>query len=267
VQEIFVVDAGSTDGTLEIATQAGARVLPHAFVSHARQWHWALQHLPLTAPWVLGLDADQRVTPALRQEMMQVLASAPGLAHAPAGYFLRRQQIFRGTWIRHGGYYPKYLLKLFRRDAVWVDPGERVDHHFRVCGKTARLRHDLIEDNRNEMDIAVWVAKHTRYAALQAQEELQNAGRHRQSSLWQALRGSPDDRVRWCKQLWGRLPLYVRPVLYFLYRYVGRLGFIDGKNGFIFHVLQAFWYRLLVDIKLDELRRQHASLHRSERVP
>ena len=67
--------------------------------------------------------------------------------------------------------------------------------------------------------------------------------------------GSPDARVQWRKNVWATLPLYLRPSLYFVYRYVLRLGFLDGKEGFVFHVLQAFWYRLLVDIELDELRR------------
>lgn len=253
--EIFVVDSGSTDRTSEIAKRYGAAPVTHTFESHARQWQWALTNLPLATPWILALDADQSLTPELRDEITAALAQWAGDA-APVGAYLNRRQIFRGRWIRHGGYYPKYLLKLFRRDAVRLDEGDLVDHHFTVDGPTALLNGDLIEDNRNESEIAVWIAKHNRYAVLQAREE--HARWDAQASGLDDARffGTPDQRIRWQKNLWNRLPLFVRPLAYFLYRYVFRLGVLDGKQGFIFHFFQAFWYRLLVDINRDELRRQ-----------
>jgi glycosyltransferase involved in cell wall biosynthesis len=245
--EIFVVDSGSTDATVSIAREFGAEVVTHHFETHARQWQWALETLPLKSEWILGLDADQRVTPGLRGEIDALLGSGSTVA----GAFVRRRQIFRGKWIKHGGYYPKYLLKLFRREHVSVDASDLVDHHFIVKGPMIRLRSDIVEDNLNEAEIATWIAKHNRYAVLQAKQELL----HRADPVpFGAVFGSPDLRVRWLKQVWGRLPLFVRPCLYVFYRYVLRLGFLDGKQGFVFHVLQAFWYRLLVDINIDELR-------------
>jgi glycosyltransferase involved in cell wall biosynthesis len=258
VDELFVVDSGSTDRTVAIAEQHGASVVRHPFESHAKQWNWALQRLPITAAWVLGLDADQRVTPELRDELLQLMGDRDALHDGAVGYYIKRKQIFRGVWIKHGGYYPKYLLKLFHRDAVWVDESEYVDHHFRVRGGIAKLHHNLIEDNRNEADISVWVAKHDRYATLQAQEEASKPRHDGQGSHQGALLHSPDNRVLWRKLVWSRMPLYVRPLFYFVYRYICRLGFLDGKQGFIFHFLHAFWYRLLIDIKLDELRQQQA---------
>jgi glycosyltransferase involved in cell wall biosynthesis len=248
---VTVVDSGSTDGTIEIAQRHGARVVSHSFDTHARQWAWALRELPITTTWVLGLDADQRITPELRDEIVAMLGRDTG---ACAGYFIKRRQMFRGRWIRHGGYYPKYLLKLFRKDRVVVDENELVDHHFRVAGPTANLGADLIEDNRNEATIAEWTAKHNRYAVLQARQELAAAGEPRSGDEARFF-GSPDARTAWLKRRWASLPLYVRPCLYVFYRYVLRLGFLDGKEGFLFHVLQGFWYRLLVDANLDELRR------------
>lgn len=256
VDETFVVDSGSTDHTVEIANHYGASVATHPFESHARQWNWALQNLPLRNAWILGLDADQRVTAELRHELQQLMACPATLDDGPAGYFIKRKNIFRGRWIKYGGYYPKYLLKLFRRHEVWVDERDLVDHHFRVHGEVAMLQHDLEESNHNEADISVWIEKHCRYAARQAQEEMSRARHNVKTGIIKALRGSPDDRVQWLKRYWRMCPLYVRPLLYFLYRYVGRLGFLDGKAGFTFHFLQAFWYRLLVDIKLDDLQQQ-----------
>ena len=247
--EVFVVDSGSSDQTVALATAHGASVVTHPFETHARQWAWALSNLPLRTEWVLALDADQQVTPELRRDISRALALP---ASAAAGYFLNRRQVFRGRWIRHGGYYPKYLLKLFRRDAVSLDVGDLVDHHFQVVGATSRLSGDLIEDNRNEAAIFDWIAKHNRYARLQASEELARLGRGADRGPWL---GNPDEQTRRRKALWARLPGYARPLGYFLYRYVVRLGFLDGKQGFVFHFMQAWWYRLLVDINLDELRK------------
>ena len=245
--QIFIVDSGSTDRTVHIARARGAVVETHAFETHAKQWRWALANLPLQGEWVLALDADQRLTPELRAAIDRRLTDAAALD----GVFVCRRQIFRGKWIRFGGYYPKYLLKLFRRSRVSIDDADLVDHHFSVDGPTASLRGDLIEDNQNEASITVWTTKHTRYAALQARQEWLDEGQRLGIA---AMFGAPDRRTAYLKQLWRGLPLYVRPCLYVLYRYVLRLGFLDGKQGFIFHVLQSFWYRLLVDINLDELR-------------
>ena len=248
---LYVVDSGSTDATLDVAARHGALVFTNRFEGHVAQWQWALRSLPLAGHWVLALDADQAVTPELRDDLSRRLPSweVPG---SPCGAYVNRRQVFRGRWIRHGGYYPKYLLKLFRHEAVSLDAADLVDHHFIVAGATAILTGDLIEDNGNEAEIAVWIAKHNRYAALQALDEERRwssadapAGR---------LRGTPDERTLWLKRVWSRLPLYLRPFGYFLYRYFLRLGFLDGKQGFVFHFMQAFWYRLLVDINRDELR-------------
>lgn len=252
VSELHVVDSGSTDQTLAIAARHGARVTPHPFETHAKQWQWALLALPLEADWVLALDADQHVTPELAAEIGRLVTSNDP---AIAGGYVKRRQVFRGRWIRHGGYYPKYLLKLFRRSAVWMDEGDLVDHHFHVRGNTVLLDHDIVEDNRNEASIAEWTAKHNRYAVLQAKEQLARAAAGTNGTR-AALFGTPDERVLWLKQVWNGLPLYWRPALYFVYRYVLRLGFLDGREGFVFHVLQAYWYRLLVDINVDELRRK-----------
>jgi glycosyltransferase involved in cell wall biosynthesis len=254
---VVVVDSGSTDRTLAIAARFGAEVVSHPFESHARQWQWALSTLPLATEWVLAIDADQSLTPELKEEIASVLPrwSAPG---SPVGAYINRRQIFRGRWIRHGGYYPKYLLKLFRRDVVTLDEGDVVDHHFVVAGPTAVLRGDLVEDNRNEADIAVWIDKHNRYAAGQAREEQARWGDGAPGGKRGSAFGSPDDRTLWRKRIWNRLPLYIRPFGYFFYRYVIRFGFLDGKEGFIFHFMQAFWYRLLVDINRDEIRQRPA---------
>ena len=243
---IFVVDSGSTDRTLEIAVQFGATILKHPFTTHTQQWDWAIKNVPLESEWVIALDADQAITPELAEEIRTQLGSSMF-----DGLYVKRRQVFRGRWIKHGGYYPKYLLKLFRRDKVYLHGGDSVDHHFYVRGSCGKLRHDLIEANHKEDNISFWIEKHNRYAKLMAADEHRGGD---ESPITPALFGGPDQRVIWLKHLWSRLPLFVRPHLYFVYRYFLRAGFLDGKEGFIFHFLQAYWYRLLVDINLDEIR-------------
>lgn len=263
--EIFVVDSGSVDDTLSIAETFGARVFSHPFETHAKQWAWALRNLPVKTDWVLALDADQRVTPELRDEITEFISDPNN--STVNGCYVRRQQVFRGKWIKHGGYYPKYLLKLFRRGATQSDEGDLVDHHFRVKGRVAKLKNDIIEDNQNEARISTWIAKHNRYAMLQAREEFEQGRGLPRVGAKPRLLGTPDERILWLKRVWVRLPLYARPLLYFIYRYVFRLGVLDGKQGFIFHFLQAYWYRLLVDINLDELRRPSQRGQEREATP
>ncbi len=267
VREIFVVDSGSTDCTTKIASRYDARVISHPFESHAKQWNWALRNLPFSHEWALCLDADHRVTPELADELVQLFSregdrrgrtadgGRPAVSLAEVdGFYIKRQQIFRSKWIRHGGYDPKYLLKLVRHARAWSDEGELADHRFYVAGNCARLSAYFVEDNQNELDILVWTQKQLVYAKRQAQEELLRRRNDMNWSTLPSLFGTPDQRTLWLKRVWYRLPLYIRPFLYFGYRYFLRLGFLDGKQGFIFHYLQGFWYRLMVDVVLDDLR-------------
>ncbi|MGH7470260.1 MAG: glycosyltransferase family 2 protein [Longimicrobiales bacterium] len=252
VQRMVIVDSGSVDATCQLARERGAEVIAHPFESHTRQWRWALDHVAQGADWVLGLDADQAVSPELRASITRLFVGPDGRLERYHGFYVNRRQIFRGRWIRHGGYYPKYLLKLFRVAHVQLDPADLMDHHFQVAGPTARLSGDLIERNRKEEDISFWLQKHIRYAELLAREEqLRRAGAT--AYLAPAWFGSPDQRVVWLKRRWYTLPRYWRAAGYFFYRYLLRLGFLDGREGFVFHALQAFWLRLIVDVQLDQL--------------
>ncbi len=266
VGELFVLDSGSRDGTLEIAKRHGARIFEHDFETHARQWTWALANLPIMHEWVLGLDADQRITAELRQELAALFVSEENV-RSVNGFFIKRRQVWRGRWIRHGAYYPKYLLKLFRNARVQLDERDLMDHHFYVQGATRNLQHDLIEENVKENDLQFWIEKHNRYAPLLAREEFLKRQRVKETPIRAALFGNPDERTLWLKQRWYSLPLYVRPFLYFSYRYILRLGFLDGTQGFLFHFLQALWFRVLIDVYLDAMMTHPPAAFATRREP
>jgi glycosyltransferase involved in cell wall biosynthesis len=251
--QIFVLDSESTDRTVEIS-QRYAEVHTLAY-DHGRiiPWifQWGLDNLPLRNDWVLILEADQAVTPGLKEEIATLLAR-PDVQED--GFYIRRRQIFRGKPLRFGGYGSKVLLKLFRRSRSELDPVEQ-DTRVYVRGPVGRLRAPLEEWNLKEDAILFYLQKHLRYAEAFAQEELDRRRRNLPWKTTPRFFGTPDERILWLKDRYYRMPLFVRPTLYFLYRYFFLLGILDGKTGFVFHFLQAFWFRLVVDIRLEELLR------------
>ena len=248
-QEIFVVDSGSTDRTQDICRQY-ASVYEHPFTDSASQWEWTLKNLPLSCEWVMPLDADHVITPGLKQHLQEKLVLEDETVD---GYYTRHQYFFRGVPMR--GFKP-YSLRLFRHHRTRVDHSELVDFRFVVKGKTKKLAGTVYEINKKEDAIDFWIDKHQRFSSRVAIEEVLRMSGALDWSFSPRLFGNPDERVTWLKSRWYRLPLYVRPFLYFFYRYVLRLGFLDGKAGFVYHFLHAFWFRLLVDIKIATLREQ-----------
>jgi glycosyltransferase involved in cell wall biosynthesis len=248
---IFILDSGSTDQTLDIAKKYGAMVLYHKFENHPKQWDFALNNFEIKTSWIIGLDADQIVTPELFQLLQQF--DNQKLDSSVNGIYFNRKNYFKGKWIRHGGYFPKYLLKMFRKGYGKSDLNENMDHRFIVEGKTIIWdKGYLIEENLKENEISFWIAKHNRYSDLTAKEEIERQKALRKQAVEPRFFGTPDQRTAWLKRLWWKMPLFVRPFVYFVYRYFFQLGILDGKEGFIFHFLQGFWFRLVVDIKIEE---------------
>lgn len=250
--QILVLDSESTDGTVAIARRFADQVVNLPY-EHGRiiPWifQWGLDHLEIRHDWVLILEADQALTPELRDELARLFADPESLAD---GYYIRRVQIFRGKRLRFGGYGGKRLLKLFRRTHGELDPVEQ-DTRVYVRGKVGKLRAPLEEWNRKEEAILFYLEKHLRYAQAFASEEAKRRREGLAFKMRGRLLGTPDERVLWMKERWYRMPLFLRPFLYFTYRYVFLLGFLDGKTGFLFHFLQAFWFRLVVDVRLAEI--------------
>ena len=245
--EVFAVDSGSTDRTVEIAETAGAQLVYHPFQSQAQQLNWALENLPLKEQWVLRLDADERLTPELTQELS---ATLPAADDEVSGFYVKRRVYFMGRWIRHGGYYPTWLLRVWRRGSAKVEDRLMDEHMVLLQGRAAFLKHDIVE--QNQKGLYHWVERHNRYSTREAQAQLEGSTG---AEISPSLFSTPEARRRWLRhRVYYRLPVLLRSFLYFIYRYFIRLGFLDGRQGLVFHFLQGFWYRFLVDAYILESR-------------
>jgi glycosyltransferase involved in cell wall biosynthesis len=254
--EIFIVDSGSSDRTTEIAKEAGCQIFYHPWVNHAKQFNWALQNLPITTPWIMRLDADEHLTPELVAELQSTLPQAP---KEITGYEVKRRVFFMGRWIRHGGYYPTWLLRVWRTglgtcEQRWMD-----EHIILSEGKVVNLKNDIIDENKK--GLTFWTGKHNSYADREV-KDLFGIIEEEQDELLDRTLTSQASQRRWVKKnLYARSPLFLRAFIYFLMRYIIGLGFLDGKEGLIFHFLQGFWYRFLVDAKIYESNKSRSVVH------
>ncbi len=240
---IVVVDSGSTDATVALARAAGADVLEHPWINYATQFNWALDSAEIATPWTLRLDADEVVLPELAASLGAFLAGSP----AAAGATVDRRIHFLGRWMRWGGVYPVAQLRLFRTGRGRCED-RWMDEHIAVDGPVVHLAGDIADINLN--NIGWWTAKHNAYATREAVDAILADGAPAPAGLARQARAK-----RWVKhEVYGRLPLGLRALLYFLYRYVLRFGWLDGWQGLVFCALQGGWYRFLVDVKIAELR-------------
>ncbi len=250
-QRLVVVDSFSTDKTAEIAHRFGAELYQHPFKNQADQFQWALDNCSIRTDWVLRLDADEYLEDALKAELRQRLST---LAPEVTGVMLKRKVIFRDTWIRHGGYYPARFLRLWRKGAARIEQRWMDEHAVLTHGESVVFESDFVDHNLR--DITWWTDKHNRYATRQMVDFINLE--HGLYPVDRALDASTGSQAAWKRFLrnsvFGRAPLYLRGVLYFLYRYVFRLGFLDGRQGFVFHFLQGCWNWVLIDAKINEAR-------------
>ena len=251
--DVLVVDSFSTDRTAEIARARGARVLQRRFDDFAGQRNWGLEHGGLRHRWVLHLDADEIVPPALRDEILATGARAEATGEADA-FRVPSKMMFDGAWLKHAGMYPTYQVRLGRRDRLTF---HQVGHGQRETLPPERLGtlgEGLLHYSFSK-GLAEWFEKHNRYSTDEAAHAFaaERAGVTGRRSSVADLR-DPTLRRRALKALFSRLPF--RPTLRFLYMYVGRRGFLDGAAGWRYCRLLAMYERMTV-YKLRELRRMH----------
>jgi glycosyltransferase involved in cell wall biosynthesis len=241
--DIHVVDSFSTDATLNIVQNFKAHLVQHEFENYGAQRNWAIDNLPLKYDWELHLDADERPDPVLIERLKNLKGRFPPHIH---GYHIARLIYFMGRPIRYGGMFPIWHLRLFRHGRGRCE-NRQYDQHFYVDGATALLPGVMIDDIR--MSLGEWINRHNRWSDAEVRELGQGATAGR---IQGRLGGTPIQQKRFFRDIYNRLPLFVRPFLLFIYRYFFRLGFLCGKEGLIFFILQTFWFRFLIDAKLYE---------------
>ncbi len=241
--QLIVVDSGSSDATLEIARSLKAEIYHHEFRNQAEQFNWALDNCDIRGEWVLRLDADEYLMPELMREIPEAAQTAP---KGMNGFYMKRRVFFMGRWIRHGGYYPREFLRIFRRGKARSEPREMDEHIVLLEGEAGRLTNDFVDENLK--DLHEWTHKHNDFSSREAEAVLKrDTGEAR----------TAEDRSRSMrKSFYMRLPLFFRAWWYFIWRFVFRAGFLDGRPGLIFHFLQGFWYRFLIDAKVYEASRK-----------
>jgi glycosyltransferase involved in cell wall biosynthesis len=252
--EIFVIDSASSDQTVAIARSLGATVLTNPWTNYARQFQWALDHAPITAEWIMRLDADEVIEPALVLEIAERLAR---LGTDVAAVNLKRKHIFMGRWVRHGGRCSLILTRIWRRGQGRIEDRWMDEHVITWGGRSVLFDAPFADENLN--DLGFFTDKHNRYATREAVDVL-----NRRYGLFVEDRGLTDEAAAsWQasvkrivkEEVYNRIPFPLSTLCYFLYRYFLLLGFLDGLEGLIYHGLQAYWYRFLVGAKVVEFDR------------
>lgn len=250
-KDVFVVDSFSTDKTVEIAKSMGAVVYQHEFTYHAAQVNWAIENLPIRTEWVFRLDADEYLTDELIDEIERVLPNTPADV---TGYTAVRLMTFMGKRIKHG-ILPMIILRLWRNGMAKCED-KKMDEHMRVIeGTVGTLQGAFVDDSK--ITLTEWTQKHNKYSTHEALDLLctkYNIGSV-DNDANDAI-GAHSAQKRANKLKYIKLPLFWRAFAFFCYRYLLRGGFLDGKEGFLWHFLQGFWYRALADAKVYEIKKR-----------
>ena len=266
--EVFVVDSQSGDRSIEICEQYGATVVQFHFNGRwPKKKNWSLENLPFRNEWVLIVDCDERITPELWDEIATAIQDPD-----PVGYFLNRRVFFLGKWIRHGGKYPDWNMRLFQykkgryenlnTEEIRNTGDNEVHEHVVVDGKVGYLKNDILHEDFK--DLFHWLERHNRYSNWEAKVYYNIlTGKDDSNSIGGNLFGEAVQRKRFLKKIWVRLPF--KPFLRFLLFYVLRLGFLDGKAGYIYGRLLS-QYEYQIGVKLYELSQCGGQLNSSKQA-
>ena len=249
--KIFIVDSFSTDRTVEVARSLGAVVSQRKWKNYADQFQWGIDNSGFDTGWIMRMDADEYLEADLQKELRELLTHSPD---SVKGVYIRRKVLFYGKWMRHGGTYPQTLLRIWRNGCGRIEQRWMDEHIVLPPGsKTIIAKGHLVDENLK--GITFWTGKCNGYTSREMVDLLNN--KYMLLDKDQALVMTDDPQAKWKRLMkdtvYSRMPIGLRAAAYFFYRYIFRFGFLDGSKGFLWHFLQGFWYRLLVDVKIMEI--------------
>jgi glycosyltransferase involved in cell wall biosynthesis len=245
--DVHVVDSDSTDKTVEIAKEYTPNVVNHTYVDHASQLTWAFENLPFKHDWVLFLDADNIVSEELREKIdEQMEKNEEGVN----GYYCIHKEYFRDRPVMS---MKKWWARLVRYKFAKIDNSELVDYGIKIQGKVGYIHAPILEDNLKEREIDFWIDKHQRFARRMAVEEVLRKHGYIKWAVEPKFFGTSDQHRVWLKNKWMHLPLFFRPFLYWAYRYFIKGAVLQGLFGLSFTVIQALWFRIICDMKVQEI--------------
>ncbi|KYC35346.1 glycosyltransferase [Scytonema hofmannii PCC 7110] len=263
--EVFVVDSQSSDKSVEISQDYGANVVQFHFNGRwPKKKNWSLENIPFRNEWVLIVDCDERIPDELWGEIAQAIQNPEF-----NGYYLNRKVYFLGTWIRHGGKYPDWNLRLFKHkngryenlntEDIPNTGDNEVHEHVILDGKIGYLKHDMIHEDFR--DLFHWIERHNRYSNWEARVYHNLlTGKDDNGTIGASLFGDAVQRKRFLKKVWVRLPF--KPLLRFVLFYIIQRGFLDGRAGYIYGRLLS-QYEYQIGVKLYELRQHNGRLNTS----
>ena len=254
--EVFVVDSQSDDKSIEICESYGAKIVQFYFNGRwPKKKNWSLENINFRNEWVLIVDCDERITPELWQEIADSINNPEF-----NGYYLNRRVFFLGKWIRFGGKYPDWNLRLFKHklgryenlntEDIRNTGDNEVHEHVILAGKVGYLKNDMLHEDFR--DLYHWLARHNRYSNWEARVYYNLlTGKDDNGTIGASLFGDAIQRKRFLKKIWVRLPF--KPLLRFILFYIIQGGFLDGKAGYIYGRLLS-QYEYQIGVKLFELR-------------
>ena len=251
IDEIIIVDSFSNDNTEEIAREYTDKFYQNKWINYSKQYLWGIANTDIKNEWVIRLDADERWTKEGFEELKTIIEEDKA-----DGIYVKMKIFFMGRFIKHGAFYPNYFLRVYKKSKGAMED-RWMDEHIKVDGVVVHSNIDVIESNYDRQEnISLWTNKHNSYSTREAVELLIAKHNLHKIDTVANFWGNKTERKRWLKEnLYFNVPLFLRPFMYFVYRYIFKFGFLDGKEGFIFHTLHAFWYRFLVDTKVYQIEK------------
>ncbi|WP_207492043.1 glycosyltransferase family 2 protein [Aridibaculum aurantiacum] len=246
--DIIVVDSGSTDDTLMLVERYTSNIYHHPFENYSKQRNWAIDNVDLKYDWIMNIDADHRLTKEFKSELAGKFRA--GIRPGIVGFMASRIGLFMNGYIRHGGNYPVYHGVVFKKGFGQCED-KLYDQHFLINGETEKLNGDIVDIITDSID--TFTFRHNKWATLEARDVMQlmvDADKRIKPNK----KGNLMERRRYQRMKYYSYPIFLRVFVYFFYRFILKGGFRDGKPGLIFHVLQGFWFRFLVDAKIYEAR-------------